>query len=290
MFIPSGYLRLSDAILELAERHARQLFGESLENIKGSAQSAAAVEAAISDLGRALADEKLLSEVIDERTGDKLGCPAKQWRTGAAQRVIWKTGYFSPNGSRRLHVVISREEFERWLVAGAAPNDGSGPATSSEAGEISAPVLARAAPPPEISPSNGADARSAQHSATTRPKPSNQAVREWIRGRVAGWPDEEAAPTEDEDFEAAKSHFGDGLTRAEFRIVREEGTPQAWRKQGRRKPWGRQRYLPVNLPIRGRRIREEERLAQAGAAQALGGKDICRLICESGGGRIRQQF
>lgn len=60
-----------------------------------------------------------------------------------------------------------------------------------------------------------------------------------MRRRVTEWPDEAAAPTEDEDFEAAKLHFGDGLTRAEFRIVPEEETPHAWRKQGRRKPWSK---------------------------------------------------
>ena len=70
------------------------------------------------------------------------------------------------------------------------------------------------------------------------PRPSDSAVRQWFRDRVAAWPDDKAAPPENEDRQAAAAHFAPGLTRAEFRLVREDETPVAWRKRGRRAPWG----------------------------------------------------
>jgi hypothetical protein len=57
-----------------------------------------------------------------------------------------------------------------------------------------------------------------------------------VRDRVADWPVDRPPPTEDEDLKAAQAHFGAGLTRAEFRIVREEETPPEWRKRGPRGP------------------------------------------------------
>jgi hypothetical protein len=70
-----------------------------------------------------------------------------------------------------------------------------------------------------------------------RPKPTNRNVRKWMRDRVQTWPDHKPAPSEEADFAAARTHFADGLSRDELRLVREE-TPDAWRRQGKRQAWG----------------------------------------------------
>jgi hypothetical protein len=69
-----------------------------------------------------------------------------------------------------------------------------------------------------------------------KPRPTDPAVRQFQRNRVAGWPKDRAPPTEQEDWETARNHFGPGLTRDEFRLVRRDETPDAWRRQGRRRP------------------------------------------------------
>jgi hypothetical protein len=69
-----------------------------------------------------------------------------------------------------------------------------------------------------------------------KPKPTDQAVRQWVRYRVESWPADRTAPSEQTDWEAARNHFGAGLTRDEFRMVRKDETPEYWRTQGRRKP------------------------------------------------------
>jgi hypothetical protein len=71
-----------------------------------------------------------------------------------------------------------------------------------------------------------------------RPQPTDKAVRSWMRERVMTWPADRPAPTEAEDVAAVQAHFAPGLSRDEFRIVREGETPKAWRKQGPRRPWG----------------------------------------------------
>lgn len=72
-----------------------------------------------------------------------------------------------------------------------------------------------------------------------RPKPSDKNVRSFLKNRVANWPDDKCPPNEREDWQAARSHFqGDKLTRDEFRLVRNQETPEPWRKQGKRLPWG----------------------------------------------------
>jgi hypothetical protein len=71
-----------------------------------------------------------------------------------------------------------------------------------------------------------------------RRKPTTAAVKEWIRIRVADWPDELPPPAEDVDWAAARREFGDGLRRDDFRPIRENGVPPEWKTQGRRKPWG----------------------------------------------------
>ena len=70
-----------------------------------------------------------------------------------------------------------------------------------------------------------------------KPQPTNPAVRQWMRDRVASWPDDKSAPSEGEDWDAVQQHFAPGLSRDEFRNVRREETPPEWRKQGPRKPW-----------------------------------------------------
>jgi hypothetical protein len=79
---------------------------------------------------------------------------------------------------------------------------------------------------------NGADAT------VTGRRATDKAVREWMRNRVSNWPDDKPPPNEEMDWSAAGSEFGDTLTQREFRIVRKDETPLAWRKQGRRKSWG----------------------------------------------------
>ena len=59
-----------------------------------------------------------------------------------------------------------------------------------------------------------------------------------MRQRVEEHPDDKPAPNEEDDWAAVRAHFGNGLTQREFRLVRKQETPPAWRKQGRRKPWG----------------------------------------------------
>lgn len=69
---------------------------------------------------------------------------------------------------------------------------------------------------------------------------SNNAVRAFMRRRVAEWPDHEPAPTEAKDVMALLQEFP-SLTRSEARIVRADETPLEWRRQGPRRPWGRRR-------------------------------------------------
>jgi hypothetical protein len=68
-----------------------------------------------------------------------------------------------------------------------------------------------------------------------KPKPTDQAVRQWMRDRVANWPADQKAPSEQTDWDAVQNYFSSGLTRGEFRAIRKEEAPAHWRKQGRRK-------------------------------------------------------
>lgn len=80
-----------------------------------------------------------------------------------------------------------------------------------------------------------------QQSGESKSAPTGSSVREWMRQRVEGWPNDRPAASEQADWEAARAKFGDALTQIDFRQVRREETPAAWRKQGRRKPWGKLR-------------------------------------------------
>jgi len=80
-----------------------------------------------------------------------------------------------------------------------------------------------------------------------RPRPTVAEVRRWFADRVANWPDDQPAPSEKMDWEAASRHFGDGLRRdQDFRPIREAATPLEWRKQGKRLPWGKVRNSAGN--------------------------------------------
>jgi hypothetical protein len=81
-------------------------------------------------------------------------------------------------------------------------------------------------------------ARPAKNAGGNKQRPTNPAVRQWMRGRVDSWPDDKLTPTEGDDWDAVQQHFAPGLSRDAFRIVRREETPPEWRKQGPRKPWG----------------------------------------------------
>ena len=134
---------------------------------------------------------------------------------------------------RRCHL-LHRNKTAATQAAAASSTDGA----SSASAAASAPV--RSAPNTTLGPA--APTVSADMNASTpvdgRPKPTTQAVRKWMRDRVAAWPNDNLAPTERDDWHAARRHFANGLTRAEFRLVRSEETPQAWRKQGKRLLWG----------------------------------------------------
>jgi hypothetical protein len=69
-------------------------------------------------------------------------------------------------------------------------------------------------------------------------KPTERAIRDWMRNRVSGWPDHLPAPTEDADYIVARKDFGDGLSRVDFRGIRQTETPHQWRTSGPRRPWG----------------------------------------------------
>lgn len=81
----------------------------------------------------------------------------------------------------------------------------------------------------------------AKKEGSNKPKPTNQAVRQWMRDRVASWPNDKSTPSEGDDLDAVQQHFAPGLSRDEFRNVRKSETPRGWRKQGPRKPWGQVR-------------------------------------------------
>ena len=80
-----------------------------------------------------------------------------------------------------------------------------------------------------------------------RPKPTRERVVTWLQERVECWPDESPAPSEEVDWNAARSHFGEGLRRDyDFRPIREKATPHEWRKPGPRKPWGQVKKAAEN--------------------------------------------
>ena len=88
--------------------------------------------------------------------------------------------------------------------------------------------------------------------ALTKPRPTNPVIRQWMRNRVASWPDDKPAPSEGDDWDAVQQHFATGLSREEFRKVRSAETPSEWRKQGPRKPWGQ--IKNKNCDFTGRRF------------------------------------
>jgi hypothetical protein len=78
---------------------------------------------------------------------------------------------------------------------------------------------------------------------TARPRGTDRALTTWFEERVAAWPDGQMAPSEENDWAEAKDHFAPGLTREKFRNGRDIATPEAWRKRGRRRPWGEAKLL-----------------------------------------------
>ncbi len=108
------------------------------------------------------------------------------------------------------------------------------------------PAATAGAPPP-IPPVGGVVPPS---KAPLLPIPTDPAVRQWMRDRVNGWPDDKPAPSESKDLGAVFAYFAPGLTRDEFRLVRKGETPPEWRTQGRRPPWGEaKRQSAANPPI-----------------------------------------
>jgi hypothetical protein len=72
----------------------------------------------------------------------------------------------------------------------------------------------------------------------SRPRPTHAALRTSFQHRVATWPDDLPAPSEETDWREARAHFGDGMSRADFRPFRRDNTPPEWQISGPRKPWG----------------------------------------------------
>jgi hypothetical protein len=91
-----------------------------------------------------------------------------------------------------------------------------------------------------------------------RPKPTPNAVVEWIRCRVANWPDRLPPPSEEVDWAAASHFFGDGLRRDDFRTIRAVETPPEWQKQGRRQPWGQVKSSAGNSAKKSAKLRPQK--------------------------------
>jgi hypothetical protein len=94
---------------------------------------------------------------------------------------------------------------------------------------------------PTGAPTSLSDDENVAGDVSAKPQPTDRAVREWFKNRVDAWPDDRSAPSEDDDWLAITQHFAPGLTRDEFRIVRNDKdvTPPEWRTQGRRLLWGK---------------------------------------------------
>ena len=76
------------------------------------------------------------------------------------------------------------------------------------------------------------------HQVDPRPKPTKIAVEEWLLQRVEARRDDLTPPSEEQDWNAARQHFGDGLIRDDFRPIRQRMVPREWQTPGPRKPWG----------------------------------------------------
>jgi hypothetical protein len=66
--------------------------------------------------------------------------------------------------------------------------------------------------------------------------PTSENLENWFRDRVETWPDDKPAPTQDDDFIAAKAYFSPNPTRQAVRDARTKIAPAQWQKQGPRKP------------------------------------------------------
>ena len=171
------------------------------------------------------------------------------WET---KEKIYETGLIAsaiPKEKREFNDVKSQEDDLRRLREDEASKEANLQRTAYSLGLCSPGDLA--ALPPTLPAPTEQVAVDGAAAADPRPKPTDCAVRQWMHERVAAWPDDEPAPNEAEDFAAATAHFAPGLSRYEFRMVRESETPAEWRKQGPRKPWGRVKQSAANLPIRG---------------------------------------
>ena len=154
-------------------------------------------------------------------------------------RGIWWSGQYDRQGEPVLSSPDLRELMrDVWLPACLIANwcrdrnVGVPPWLASRVGDEGD---ARSKPAATM-PSAGPTLRS--NAVTPNIAPSDKAVRHWMRQRVEEHPDDKPAPNEEDDWDAVRAHFGNGLTQREFRLVRKQETPPAWRKQGRRKPWG----------------------------------------------------
>ena len=161
-------------------------------------------------------------------------------------RGIWWSGQYDRQGEPVLSSPDLRELMrDVWLPACLIANwcrdrnVGIPPWLASRVGDEGDARSKPAATMPSARPTLQSDA------VTPNIAPSDKAVRHSMRQRVEEHPDDKPAPNEEDDWAAVRAHFGNGLTQREFRLLRKQETPPAWRKQGRRKPGGRQRKLSI---------------------------------------------
>lgn len=112
---------------------------------------------------------------------------------------------------------VVRAEAEEWLASLAGADAGQAPAQSEAEGVVAT------SQPAQIE---------------QRPQPTNPAVSAWLRARVERWRDDLPPPNAEVDFTAMKKHFAPDLARDDFLTLRNDVVPAAWRRQGKRRPWG----------------------------------------------------
>lgn len=67
---------------------------------------------------------------------------------------------------------------------------------------------------------------------------SDRELRSWYQKRVSGLTASGGSSSGEQDWEAAKQEFSGRVTRARVRAIREQMTPEHWKKQGRRSALG----------------------------------------------------
>jgi hypothetical protein len=205
-----------------------------------------ALVAARDKLWQALGDGDLIGGLLSFSTGQLAPSKPERWRVREG---------FAAFQSERLdggRVLLREVDFARWM-AGYAPTVAAESDETKQALAVASQYRARGEDPehrleacpnaaaPTGAPSSLSADENVADDAAAKPQPTDRAVREWFKNRVDAWPDDRSAPSEDDDWLAITQHFAPGLTRDEFRIVRNDKdvTPPEWRTQGPRLLWGK---------------------------------------------------